>query len=841
MNETKNLELLLTKTALLIVLGLSAAARGRIIYVDGAATGASNGSNWANAHRCLQDALANARPGDEIRVAKGVYRPDRRTEFAVRETQVTASGDRAATFQLVDGVTIVGGYAGGGASDPDMRDVGLYETVLSGDLNADDAEVSDLDELLNELTRADNSYQIVTGSGTGETAVLDGFTIAGGSASPYTNRDGGGLVNEYGSPQIINCTFISNSARSYGAAIYNYYSSPTIVDCAFIANASRGGCVYNYQSHPNLLDCEFTGNSDEAMFNVKSNPILTGCTFRENADSAILCNASAPNLTGCVFVRNSGGRNGGALYCRSGNPILTECTFIENSADYSGGAVYVTGGDPVLNNCTFIENSAGYGGAIHNADGSPVLNNCALTGNSARDYGGAIYNTGDLVTLNNCLLNANSAYNYGGAAYCSDCDMTVTNCTLVGNSARNGGTLAFNSRNQTGGSDVSLINCIVANSADAVWIFDRSTVSISHSNIEGGWPGEGNIDADPLFVDPEGPDGVAGTQDDNFQLAPLSLCVDAGLEDYEPGPDETDIEGGKRIVGGRVDMGAYEFQGLTYVDDASESPLADGTESRPFGNIQQAIDIAKDGYTVLVKPGVYGKIDFRGKAITVAGCDGAPTIEEPWNGRAGDPQPDAVTFHTGEGPDSVLRNFVIRGAGMAISLNYGSSPTIQNLTIVDNSFGIAAYENSNPDITNCIFWNNTDGDLFQCTARFSCLEDGAAGEGNISVNPLFVDDAGSHEPDSEPDYHLKSEGHRWDRDAGIWTYDHVTSPCIDAGDPATPLGDEPMSVPRDPDNRFGLNSRINMGAYGGTSEASMPPLGWALPEDHASDGGSDGP
>ena len=75
-----------------------------------------------------------------------------------------------------------------------------------------------------------------------------------------------------------------------------------------------------------------------------------------------------------------------------------------------------------------------------------------------------------------------------------------------------------------------------------------------------------------------------------------------------------------------------------------------------------------------------------------------------------------------------------------------------------------------------------------------------------------------------------SEGHRWDRDAEIWVYDRVTSPCIDAGDPASPLGDELMSVPRDPDNRYGVNARINMGAFGGTSQASMPPLGWMVPQ-----------
>jgi parallel beta-helix repeat protein len=272
-------------------------------------------------------------------------------------------------------------------------------------------------------------------------------------------------------------------------------------------------------------------------------------------------------------------------------------------------------------------------------------------------------------------------------------------------------------------------------------------------------------------------------------------------------------------------MGAYEFSGIIYVDNQATDGtvqidrIEDGSKSRPFDTIQEAIDVAKDMQTILVRPGVYSKIDFMGKAITVAGTEGAAVITEPWNGRAFDPKPDAVTFHTGEGPDSMLKNFIIKNNGVAVSLNYGSSPTIRNLTIVDNDFGIAAYENSNPDIGNCIFRGNKNGDLFQCQARFSCLEGETLGVGNISGDPLFVDPAGG-------DYHLMSEGWRWSTYEESWIYDELTSPCIDAGDPTSPLGNEPMSMPRDPDNEYGINLRINMGAYGGTCQASMAPPGW---------------
>jgi parallel beta-helix repeat protein len=290
-------------------------------------------------------------------------------------------------------------------------------------------------------------------------------------------------------------------------------------------------------------------------------------------------------------------------------------------------------------------------------------------------------------------------------------------------------------------------------------------------------------------------------------------------------------------------MGAYEFPGIIYVDNQALDnpqqidPYQDGSEARPFDLIQEGINVAKDGQTVLVRPGIYPKIDFMGKAITVSGAEGAAMIEA-WEPAGWEEveRKDAVTFHTGEGSDSVLKNFIIRNSGIAVSLNYGSSPTISNLTIVDNDFGIAAYENSNPDISNCIFWNNKDGDLFQCEVRYSCFEYEVPGEGNIVANPLFVDsthevysvmrDNENNRLDGSGDYHLKSEGWRWNTQSGTWMYDLVTSPCIDAGDPVSLLGDEPLSAPRDPNNEYGINLHINMGAYGGTCQASLPPLYW---------------
>jgi predicted outer membrane repeat protein len=835
--------------ALLLLAASCTAATGKVIYVDIDAAGVNNGLIWATAYQCLQDALEQAGTGDEIHVAQGIYQPDRRVQTAGRiGTRIIASGARIETFQLLSGVTVKGGYAGLGEADPNARDINLYQTILSGDLSDNDVDNSDGSP--GEDSRAENSYHVVTGSGADETTVLDGFTITGGNANVFTNRNGAGLLNEYGSPQVINCTFTQNSAQYYGGGIYNYYGNTAMVNCVFTLNSSgtEGGGIYNYQSNLSLNNCTFRNNSSHRGGGIHSDHAslsLTDCTFSGNLaqtgagiNSYAAMQASAsqtdedsqvtPVLVNCTFTSNSAGENGGALYSSDSKPSLNNCTFSENSAGYGGGGISFNNSDPNLIGCLISNNSAYYGGGMYNDSSSPILTCCTLIANLGYDYGGGLYNiTGSYVNLDNCLITANRTNSYGGGIYNNNSDLALTNCTFAANSARNGSGIAFNSMGQIGQSIAGLINCILWDLGEEIWINDQSNLDISYSDIRGGWSGTGNIDADPLFADPNGPDDMPGTDDDNLRIAPSSPCVDGGDPNYAPEPGKKDLDGNQRLASGCVDMGAYEFQGAIYVDNQSiDNPgqmdrTEDGSEARPFSTIQKAIDVAKDGQKIFVRPGVYSKIDFVGKAIIVAGIDGAALIEAQGPSRSGGSvtNGDAVTFHTGEGPDTVLKNFIIRNSRTAISLNYGSSPTIRNLTIVDNDFGINANENSNPDISNCIFWSNRDGDLFQCEARFSCFENETPGTGNITGNPLFADPANG-------DYHLMSEGWRWNMQNGSWTWDFVTSPCIDAGDPTMSLGDEPMNVSRDPDNKYSLNLRINMGAYGGTYQASLAPLYW---------------
>jgi hypothetical protein len=326
-----------------------------IIYVDANAPGgANNGTSWADAYIHLQDALSFAANsgGDvnEIRVAQGAYTPDQGVSIM--------PGDRTATFQLINGVTIKGGYAGFGEPDPNACDVELYETILSGDLDSNDVDVNDPCDLLTEPSRAENSYHVVSGSGIDANGVLDGFTITGGNADACSiplGAGGGMFIRGGGSPTVVGCMFIENSA-TYGGGMFNGEGcNPSLIGCTLLRNAAaqQAGGMHNW------IECS---------------PLLASCTFRDNFS---------------VYL-------GGGLYdINDSNPFVETCTFISNSAgDSLGGGMYNYDSSPTVTNCLFVSNKAADGGGIANQGASMVtITNCILWDNSAQT-GAQIYNGG---------------------------------------------------------------------------------------------------------------------------------------------------------------------------------------------------------------------------------------------------------------------------------------------------------------------------------------------------------------------------------------------------------------------------------------------------------------
>ena len=641
-----------------------------------------------------------------------------------------------------------GTYRGDGNRDIDFR--GKAITVRSSD--GPDSTIIDCSGSEGHRGFYFHGYE---GSG----SVLRGFTIVGAtvpgsdvpsdsgswSSSPV-NPVGGGIYCEFSSPSIVNCV-IKRCATELGGGIGVVNGSPTIIDCV-------------------IEDCRAGG----------------------------------------VGPAESGGRGAGIGLIRGSDVTILHSQIKDNSGYYNslGAGVYCWRSSAFFANCDISNNTAqgnvqGGGAYCGGASASIEFENCVISNNTAEIGGGLC----------------------AGASNDNTAELVIiTNCTIAHNSLSAG-----QSASSTGGgihsvsSNITIRNSIVwYNDGVPVMLVDPASSSpVLYSCIEGGYPGQGNIDSDPLFASSGGsdyhlrsvfgryePSSDSWVNDSEYEYSP---CIDAG--------DPQDPVGAEPLTNGkRINMGAYGGTAeaskgadawIFHVDKSSGSDYNSGlSRSDAFATIQRAVDEATyNGDTVMVWPGVYREeVVLRNKAITLQSADDAAVVTAP--------RGFAFSFYNAESSRCVLRNLVIIGCdssdGGAIYLN-GASPMLTNLTITDNRYGISAYDGSNPDIVNCILWNNRDGDLFQCFARYSCVEQqGAVNQdnGNINTDPLFADPVSG-------DYHLMSKYGRYSPNDDAWVTDSVTSPCIDAGDIDMSPGREQMPH----------GSRVNMGAYGGTPFASL--------------------
>lgn len=242
---------------------------------------------------------------------------------------------------------------------------------------------------------------------------------------------------------------------------------------------------------------------------------------------------------------------GGGMSTYQGSPTVQNCTFSGNSAYADGGGMrnWGNGSRPIIKNCRFVANTATQegGGMMNGPASSPLVMNCIFIANSAGEDGGGMYNnetSGSIIT--NCLFRDNAAELTGGGMYnVNESDPQVINCSFSGNQAGEAGGAVCNTR-----SDPTLTNCILWGNSAATnpEIHNvESTPMITYCNIAGGYDGVGNIDANPLFADPE------------LRIEADSPCIDAGNNTVVRDAITTDLDNNSRIVRGAVDMGAYEF------------------------------------------------------------------------------------------------------------------------------------------------------------------------------------------------------------------------------------------------------------------------------------------
>ncbi len=324
------------------VLAITGAARAeRVIHVDDDAPTGGDGSSWGSAFVDLQDALAVAGTGDVVRVAQGTYAP------------APAGGERGVHFVMIDGVALLGGYAGLGASDPDARDVLAFVTTLTGDLDGNDG--SDFEG------NGENSYHVVVASGTDSSAVLDGFTVTGGNADAEDgpNCRGAGVYNLGGSPTIRNCILTANHTddQGDGGGMFNGEgAAPSVLDCAFIGNHSGWGAgMHNLNgSAPIVAGTFFIGNEAVA-----------------NGGGMLNYNQSSPTISRSFFWGNVGRAGGGIANGAASSPTIDNSVIVQCFADTRGGAISnYLGSNPSVTNCTIVSNFAGSVGGIMSYDDS---------------------------------------------------------------------------------------------------------------------------------------------------------------------------------------------------------------------------------------------------------------------------------------------------------------------------------------------------------------------------------------------------------------------------------------------------------------------------------------
>jgi predicted outer membrane repeat protein len=437
-------------------------------------------------------------------------------------------------------------------------------------------------------------------------ATLTLVEVTGNAAAIY----GGGFYNQADHATLVGCTVDGNTGYA-GAGAYAGGEGLDLVECLFTGNVaeSSGGGVYVLIGAVAATGTTFTGNEAEQggalLSGIDAVVTLEACTLAGNAATrgrggAVHASATDIEISGCSFDANTATSTGAAVLIDGASAgVVEESVFRANRAGSYGGGLAVAGESVVdVRRCVFEANIADTGGAVYLNDSTVTITDCRMTGNIVPTWGGALYAAFCDFDLVNAAVDGNTATERGGAVYLFRSAPRLINCTVTDNFAGDGGGLY----SQIAGDAVITSSIFwenhdvvsgTAEPAQITFLFD-SAITVSHSLVMG-WTGTfggtGNIDADPRLIDRLGPDGDAGTGDEDLRLEPGSPCIDAGDTGAVPAGVVTDLGGAPRVVddpgtadtgaGGPpvVDMGAHEWQPPPCPGDV------DGSAAVDFGDL----------------------------------------------------------------------------------------------------------------------------------------------------------------------------------------------------------------------------------------------------------------
>lgn len=580
---------------------LGSAFGQRIVYVRYEAPGLNDGSSWTNAYTDLQGALEDARAGGdndaEIWIATGTYKADRGT------------GDQRMAFELFGTIKLYGGFAGD-ETHREEREPTVHVTILSGDLNDDDilgAPVSsdccswelpgmctDVEcrtavegqssrcagmwtdycntlafHLCGDLcrpTRGDNSYNVIRSTEPGSSPTLDGLTVQGGEAFGYDASQVwawlmGAFYARESDAKIVGCTFRQNRGSEAGA-FYSELGTPFLERTSLLDNGvgfpSTAALIRYPASHVTLRRLNLIDHAGDGLRLLGAVATVEECSILNNR-RGLFCWRSD-----CTVVRTLFAGNGEGMFAEGVSRII-DSEFRSNSEHG-----LFTWGQAIVSNCVFAGNTGSTAAALDSFSGTAYVFNSVFFRNSA---------------------------NFTGGMVCADGGCMIRNSIFWGNSHQD-------SRSQYA----------------QLYASTETAIDISNCIVQGwtgSWGGVGNSGDDPVFVDPDGPDDIPGTEDDNLRLLPGSPGINAGSLSTSFLP-ATDLDGHARILCGTVDLGPYEFgigdfdcsQAVNLADFAEWPTCMTGPHGGPYEGGCEAFDADADGDLDL--------LDFAGFSMALA-------------------------------------------------------------------------------------------------------------------------------------------------------------------------------------------------------------------------------
>jgi hypothetical protein len=638
---------------------------------------------------------------------------------------------------VLDGFTVTGGNANTGGP-PHNVGGGVRVTVGS--------------PALTHCTFVANS---AWGEGGGASFIESNSTVADCVVRANYAGMGGGIACRRKSLVVRQCAITANTAEIWGGGICCLdFCTPTISDCAITENVSDdgGGGIYCITwADPIITGCTISRNTTNWYgggigCSNQSNPTVVNCTIMENETVAygggVACrDECSPVIAGCDISRNVGRLCGGGVYVMDCDTLIVDSTVNRSERSGSGGGVYcyrgttaITGcelclnqgwdgggiecytGAVTLSDCTVNLNDAeGNGGGVMCDRGSVVLSECTIGGNVGGDGGGVCCDRGD-VSLVNCAIVEND----GIGLYCDRGAAALVNCSIAGNDAEDDGAGAH-----CRASDMTLDNCILwGNTPSEIFEDDSGTVLVSHSDVQGGWPGAGNIDVAPLFAFAN-----------DAHLMPGSPGIDVGTADVPGGLPAIDRDGSTRVIDGDgdgdavVDMGAYELDpnrpaltcspfGLDFVTYADGPTTADDVLSiRAAGDSALSWLVQEDCPWLEVWPvsgESSGEVDEVTVTIDAAGLaygKYAGILEVTAGDAAGSPQHVLVSLRVGQGYPTIQMRIDAAEEGDTVLVPDGIYAGPGNTEVGFRGKAITVRSEGGPD--NCIIDCEHDGRGFR--------------------------------------------------------------------------------------------------------------------------------